>query len=140
MPNGKLTFKWDKALRDGSAVRDEPSVVERWEAWVALKCPTLLVRGDDSDILSPETAKRMVEENANVTLSVVPDCGHSITLDRPVREVMDPPFPVVDDHWPLDRLSALLSRETPAALVRHDGQLIGILTRYDLLHQISGIR
>jgi cystathionine beta-synthase len=62
------------------------------------------------------------------------------TLDRPVREVMDPPYPVVDDHWPLDRLSALLSRETPAALVRHDGQLVGILTRYDLLHQISGIR
>src|SRR5262245_55578998 len=31
------------------------------------------------------------------------------TLDRPVREVMDPPFPVVDADWPLDRLSALLS-------------------------------
>jgi cystathionine beta-synthase len=61
-------------------------------------------------------------------------------LDRPVGEHMDPPFPVVDADWPLDRVSALLSRETPAALVRRQGQLAGILTRYDLLHQLAGIR
>jgi cystathionine beta-synthase len=62
------------------------------------------------------------------------------TLDRPVREVMDAPFPVVDGDWPLDRLSALLSRQTPAALVRRDSELTGIVTRYDLLHQLAGIR
>jgi pimeloyl-ACP methyl ester carboxylesterase len=83
LPDGMLTFKWDKALRDGSAVRNEPSLEARWDAWRAVKCPTLLVRGDDSDILTPETAQLMVEANANVTLSIVPDCGHSITLDRP---------------------------------------------------------
>ena len=60
--------------------------------------------------------------------------------DRSVGEQMDPPFPVVDADWPLDRVSALLSRETPAALVRRHGQLAGILTRYDLLHQLAGIR
>jgi cystathionine beta-synthase len=61
-------------------------------------------------------------------------------LDHPVRELMDPPYPVVDADWPLDRMSALLSRETPAALVRRNGQLTGIITRYDLLHQLAGIR
>ncbi len=61
------------------------------------------------------------------------------TLDRPVREVMDPPFPVVDGHWPLDQLTALLSRETPAVLVRDDGKTIGIVTRYDVLHQLAGL-
>jgi cystathionine beta-synthase len=61
-------------------------------------------------------------------------------LDRAVREVMDPPFPVVDSHSPLDRLAALLSRETPAALVRRHGEVVGIVTRYDLLHQLAGIR
>jgi pimeloyl-ACP methyl ester carboxylesterase len=82
-PDGMLTFKWDKALRDGKAVREEPTPEERWRAWRAINCPVLLVRGADSDILSPETAQRMVEANANVTLAIVPDCGHSITLDRP---------------------------------------------------------
>ncbi|HEX4634293.1 MAG TPA: pyridoxal-phosphate dependent enzyme [Gemmatimonadales bacterium] len=61
------------------------------------------------------------------------------TLDRPVREVMDAPFPVVDGDWPLTRLTSLLSRETPAALVRRNGMITGIVTRYDLLHQLSGI-
>jgi cystathionine beta-synthase len=61
-------------------------------------------------------------------------------LDQPVRECMDPPFPVVDDHLPADKLASLLSREMPAALVRRDGRIAGIVTRYDLLHQLSGIR
>jgi cystathionine beta-synthase len=60
-------------------------------------------------------------------------------LDRPVQELMDAPFPVVDADWPLERLSALLSRETPAVLVRRDGAITAIVTRYDLLHQMAGI-
>jgi cystathionine beta-synthase len=61
-------------------------------------------------------------------------------LDSSVRELMDPPFPVVDSHSPVERLAALLSRQTPAALVRRDGAVVGIVTRYDLLHQLAGIR
>ena len=61
-------------------------------------------------------------------------------LDRSVREVMDSPFPVVDGESPVQRLTALLSRETPAVLVRRNGKIDGIVTRYDLLHQLAGIR
>jgi predicted transcriptional regulator len=61
-------------------------------------------------------------------------------LDRPVSEVMGPPFPVVDGAMPAERLAQLLSRATPAALLRRDGRLTGIATRYDLLHQLAGIR
>jgi esterase len=83
LPDGTLTLKWDRALRDGTASRDEQTLEERWQAWSAVRCPILLVRGDDSDILSPDTAARMLKENPNATLAVVADCGHSITLDRP---------------------------------------------------------
>jgi cystathionine beta-synthase len=62
------------------------------------------------------------------------------TLDRPVQEVMDAPFPVVDADFPVERLTTLLSRETPAALVRREGKITGIVTRYDVLHQLAGIR
>jgi cystathionine beta-synthase len=62
------------------------------------------------------------------------------TLDQPVREVMDGPFPVVDGDLPVDRLTTLLSRETPAVLVRRDRAITGIVTRYDVLHQLAGIR
>ena len=63
-----------------------------------------------------------------------------VTLDRPVQEVMDAPFPVVDADLPVERLTTLLSRETPAALVRREGKIAGIVTRYDVLHQLAGIR
>jgi cystathionine beta-synthase len=83
-----------------------------------------------------------------------PDCVGSLTegpvmaraledaklLDRPVSELMQPPFPVVDASVPIDRLTTLLSKETPAALVRRDGKLAGIVSRYDVLRQVAGIR
>jgi cystathionine beta-synthase len=61
-------------------------------------------------------------------------------LDRPVREVMDPPFPVVDALTQTDRLAPILTRESPAALVQKDGKLIGIVSRYDVLQQLIGTR
>ena len=61
-------------------------------------------------------------------------------LDRPVREVMESPFPEVEANFPTDRLGAMLTRESPAALIRKDGKLIGIVSRYDVLQQLIGTR
>ena len=61
-------------------------------------------------------------------------------LDRPVSEVMDPPFPEVDAGTATDRVGSMLTRENPAALVRKDGELIGIVSRYDVLQQLIGTR
>ncbi len=61
-------------------------------------------------------------------------------LDRPVRETMDPPFPVVEASTPTDRLAPMFTRESPAALVQKDGALIGIVSRYDVLQQLIGTR
>jgi cystathionine beta-synthase len=61
-------------------------------------------------------------------------------LDRPVSEVMDPPFPEVEASTPTDRVGSMLTRENPAALVRKEGHLIGIVSRYDVLQQLLGTR
>lgn len=61
-------------------------------------------------------------------------------LEQPVREVMEAPYPVVDQEFPVDRFQEILSRETPAVLIREGGELAGIVTRYDLLHYVAGIR
>jgi cystathionine beta-synthase len=61
-------------------------------------------------------------------------------LERPVSEVMDPPFPEVEAGTAVDRVGAMLTRESPAALVRKDGKLIGIVSRYDVLQQLIGTR
>ena len=41
---------------------------------------------------------------------------------------------------PTDRVGAMLTRENPAALVRREGKLVGIVSRYDVLQQLIGTR
>jgi cystathionine beta-synthase len=66
--------------------------------------------------------------------------AHPVVLEQPVREVMEQPYPVVEAEASIDQVSDLLSRETPAVLVRRGGHLRGIVTRYDVLHHMAGIR
>jgi cystathionine beta-synthase len=61
-------------------------------------------------------------------------------LEQPVSEVMDPPFPVVDLRLSLERVTALLTKDSPAVLVRREGRLAGIVTRSDVLRHVAGIR
>ena len=91
LPDGTLTFKYDKALKNPRNLFDH-TAKELWQAWRAVSCPVLLVRGDDSDVLAAETAQRMLAENPSATMASVPDCGHSITLDNPdgMLEVVSP--------------------------------------------------
>lgn len=57
-------------------------------------------------------------------------------LDRPVESLMDAPFPVVDADAELPGLARLLTRQNPAVLVRRDGRITGIVTRYDMVRYL----
>src|SRR5690606_29228272 len=58
-------------------------------------------------------------------------------LDRPVEGVMDAPYPVVDGHLDLEEATRLLSRSNAACLVRTDGALTGIVTRFDVVSALA---
>lgn len=92
LPDGTLTFKYDKQLRHNPRALFDHTQDELWVAWRALSCPVLLVRGADSDVLAADTAQRMLAENPHVSFASIPDCGHSITLDSPdgLLEVVSP--------------------------------------------------
>jgi pimeloyl-ACP methyl ester carboxylesterase len=47
-----------------------------WAFWDQIRCPTLLVRGADSDLLPRATAAEMAARNAAMRLVEIPDCGH----------------------------------------------------------------
>jgi pimeloyl-ACP methyl ester carboxylesterase len=84
--DGKWTFRYDVALRRNPDVRRAatPEEVEAdWQSLKKITCPTLLVRGEASDILSPELARRVVSSIPNCRLVEVPDSGHSVPLDNP---------------------------------------------------------
>ena len=71
-----------------------------WAAWRSVRCPVLLVRGEDSDILAAETAQRMLAENPNAAFASIPDCGHSITLDSPpgLLDALNPWLQAAETH------------------------------------------
>ena len=54
-------------------------------------------------------------------------------LDAVVGEVMDEPFPVVDATQHVESVQKLLSKATPAVLVRANDAIAGIVTRSDML-------
>ena len=54
-------------------------------------------------------------------------------LDVTVSQIMDAPFPVIDEQQTADSVAKLLSKSNPAVLVRTNGAITGIVTRSDLL-------
>jgi pimeloyl-ACP methyl ester carboxylesterase len=51
-----------------------------WAAYDALRCPTLVVRGAQSDLLLPDTAQQMTQRGPRATLVELPDVGHAPTF------------------------------------------------------------
>jgi esterase len=60
---------------------------DRWDALASIACPTLVVRGTRSNVLSEDVARRMVQTLPNGRLMEL-DAGHNVPLDRP-RELAD---------------------------------------------------
>lgn len=54
-----------------------------WQAWTALQCPTLLLRGELSDVLAPDTAQRMTETGPRAQLVEFGGVGHAPMLVQP---------------------------------------------------------
>jgi len=59
------------------------------------------------------------------------------TLDQPVDGIMEAPLPVVEGDLPMSGVSRLLTRQTPAVLVRTGGALSGIITRFDVVRYLA---
>jgi len=81
--DGRWVWKMDPAYIRQRVERGPPPRPELWPALRELSCPTLVVWGADSDVLSEGQAKRMVEALPQGELIMVPDLGHAPTLVEP---------------------------------------------------------
>jgi pimeloyl-ACP methyl ester carboxylesterase len=66
-----------KSMTDESAQQAEAML---WAAYEAIKCPTLLVRGAQSDLLTPEIALAMTQRGPKAQLVELPGVGHAPTF------------------------------------------------------------
>jgi cystathionine beta-synthase len=58
-------------------------------------------------------------------------------LDQPISTFMDAPLPVIEADTPMSGVGRLLTRQTPAVLIRVDGKLNGIVTRFDVVRYLT---
>lgn len=81
--DGRWTWKHDPAI-DQQRVRDGArGYPELWDVLAKLACPTLLVWGTASDVLSKTQADKIMATLKHGTLAQVPGVGHAPTLNEP---------------------------------------------------------
>ncbi len=86
LPNGKWTWKYDKRFRQpgGRRFQQDPEMTERlWGYMESLACPTLVVRGSQSDIIALDTADGMHKRIPNGRMATVENAGHLVMGDNP---------------------------------------------------------
>lgn len=90
-PEGRIVPDYDRNIATPLRQPEPETPADLWPLFEYLKpVPLLLLRGQNSDILSAETAKRMMLRLDQGTLVTVPRVGHAPTLDEPVaRKAID---------------------------------------------------
>jgi pimeloyl-ACP methyl ester carboxylesterase len=83
-PGGEWVRHYDLGLAKAFAAitpeRAQQDQAMLWAAFDAIRCPTLLVRGELSDLLSRATAEEMTRRGPKPQLAEIPGVGHAPTL------------------------------------------------------------
>jgi pimeloyl-ACP methyl ester carboxylesterase len=83
-PGGDWVRHYDLGLAQPFAAitpeRAEQDQAALWAAFDAIQCPTLLIRGELSDLLSHATAEEMTRRGPKPQLAEIPGVGHAPTL------------------------------------------------------------
>jgi pimeloyl-ACP methyl ester carboxylesterase len=84
LPGGGLGLHYDpaiavpfRALQEEDALRGEAAL---WQLYDQIHAQTLLLRGAQSDLLSPATAQAMAERGPRARVVALPGVGHAPTL------------------------------------------------------------
>lgn len=92
---GRIVLDYDLKIAEPFRVPGGETGPDMWSALATLRdVPVLLVRGGRSDVLTPQTAERMIAALDRGELVTVPGVGHTPTLVEPML------------HAPIDRLLA----------------------------------
>lgn len=83
LPNGKITTHYDPAMVRQFFVH--PTDYRNWEFYDQLDMPTLVLRGETSDLLLQETVDEMHLRGPRAQVAIIPDCGHAPCLNVPAQ-------------------------------------------------------
>jgi len=90
--DAKFIWKRDPAIGKTFVTQPRNDVV-LWPVWDMVKCPVLLLRGAESELLPAAVAEEMTRRGPKARLLTVPEAGHApaLLIDnqiRPIREFL----------------------------------------------------
>lgn len=78
---GRFQLRYDPGIADSFALAaGEGKDIELWPFYEAISCPTLVIRGENSDLLSRETAAAMTARGPRARGVEIPNVGHAPTF------------------------------------------------------------
>ncbi len=83
LPNGKWTWKYDSYFREGHRPPDAQMHDQLAAAAQRICCPTLVVKGAESDVFSLDGARELQSLVPGARFTLVPGAGHSVMGDNP---------------------------------------------------------
>jgi pimeloyl-ACP methyl ester carboxylesterase len=83
-PDGRWVWKMDPTYIQQRVQNGAPPRPALWPVLQGLSCPTMVIWGMQSDVLSEAQARRMLEVLPRGELVAVPGVGHAPTLVEPV--------------------------------------------------------
>ena len=78
LPSGKIRLAHDVGIAHNFKPLEQD--VDLWQVYDAIKCPTLLMRGANSDVLSAEVAEQMTQRGPQAKLITYAGIGHAPAL------------------------------------------------------------
>jgi len=77
---GGLRLHYDPRLAEPFRALMPEKDLELWNLWDAIRCPTLVLRGALSDLLTHETCEQMAQRGPKAQVVEIPGVGHAPTL------------------------------------------------------------
>ena len=79
--DGKLMPHYDPSMV--MQFEHHPRDYDQWDAYDAVQCPALCLRGEFSDLLLEETAREMQQRGPRAEVITIAGCGHAPALNVP---------------------------------------------------------
>lgn len=83
IPNGKVGWRYDIAVREHRRQGTAGPALDLFPMLKNITCPTLIVRGMETDMLSPELVNQMLQELPNAQTVDIPEAAHMVYEDNP---------------------------------------------------------
>lgn len=80
LSDGSFRLHYDPAIALAFAARPLDRGMDLWSVYDAIRCPTLVLRGAESDLLSRETAEQMSQRGPRAKVVEIAGVGHAPSL------------------------------------------------------------